>query len=644
MSLKFIQKMSTLWEKFIQNRPVYKKLCAEHERATVDLDKVRHNFNALRAEHDKLLVEQDALSKKYERATVDLDKVQGNLNTLQAEHERTVTDLAEARHNFNKLSEEHNQTQAALAEARAEHERATVDLDKVRHNFNALRAEHDKLLVEQDALSKKYERATVDLDKVQGNLNTLQAEHERTVTALAEAHHNLNKLSEEHNQTQAALAEARAEQERTTAAFNNLSEEHDTLSQKYKLVSDLLYAKPGENEKFEKFKKLFKKDFMDFANKESSLAEEASAVQRLQRLEKHLEDIVAFPHTFTKKSIAIGGGYSSGKSAFVNSFITQPDIKLPVGIRPVTAIPSFVISSSEVSIKGFSSNGATVDIEPEFYRQLSHDFIKTLSFTLKDIMPYMAVEVPLKEGLFENIYLIDTPGYNPGGEITTEDRRTAIDFLKDRDALIWMIDVTAGTIPKSDLEFIRDIEPSVQFYVVLNKAELRLTELKDILEKVKETLYDEGIVPIGISAYSATLRKEYLSDGMSLDDFFLSQNQSVGNIEEELKGQIENVFAMYEEAIDTDEKEANRLEKKLKTLALDLLEFGKFSDKIEGQIEDIQKSQKRDFTPITEEMKKIKTNMIEAIDEIFWLLRSQSVEAGSQTQSTQSKARTRDQR
>ena len=45
-------------------------------------------------------------------------------------------------------------------------------------------------------------------------------------------------------------------------------------------------------------------------------------------------------------------------------------------------------------------------------------------------MPYMAVEVPLHEGLFENICLIDTPGYDSGGENATEDRKTAIDFLR----------------------------------------------------------------------------------------------------------------------------------------------------------------------------------------------------------------------
>ena len=49
---------------------------------------------------------------------------------------------------------------------------------------------------------------------------------------------------------------------------------------------------------------------MDFANKESSLAEEASVVQKIaESLRNALEEIVAFPHTFMKKSIAIGGGY-----------------------------------------------------------------------------------------------------------------------------------------------------------------------------------------------------------------------------------------------------------------------------------------------------------------------------------------------
>ena len=204
--------------------------------------------------------------------------------------------------------------------------------------------------------------------------------------------------------------------------------QNDTLVQ-YELISKLLAAKPDENEKFEAFKRLVEDDFKRFADEESSLAEEASALQQLQRVQKHLEEIVASPHLFTKRSIAVGGGFSSGKSAFVNSFITRPDVQMPVDVTPSTAIPSFVVSSSDVSIKGHSHKGATVDIDSEIYRRLTHDFIESFSFNLKEIMPYMAVEVPLREG-FESICLIDTPGYNPAGGNTDEDKITAIEFLR----------------------------------------------------------------------------------------------------------------------------------------------------------------------------------------------------------------------
>ena len=665
MNRRYIQKLGTIlrsiWEKFIQNRPVYKKLCVEYERIT-------DAFNKLRSEYDKLLVKQDALSEKYERVTGDLDDAQGNLNTLQAEHEgtktylvethqkynalheeheRTATALAEARHNLNKLSEEHNQTQAALAEARVEYERTT-------DAFKQLSEEHDKLLLEQGSREKKYKQAKADLNQAQGDLNlwieeceklllkqdVLSKKYERVTGDLDDAQGNLNTLQAEHEQTSTALAEERAEHERAKAAFNKLRGEHGGLSQKYKLVSGLLAAKPNKNEKFEEFKKLVKKDFMTFANKESSLAEEADAVRKMQTIEKRLEEIVAFPHTFTKKSIAIGGAFSSGKSEFVNSFITGSNVKMPVDVKPTTAIPSFVTSSSEVSIKGFSCYGATVDIEPEFYNQLSHDFIKTFSFNLKDLLPSITVEVPLAKGLFEKICLIDTPGYNSEGRNTTEDRSIAAASLKGRDALIWMIDVRNGTVPSDDLKFINDLElDGLPFYVILNRADRQPTALKDILDKVKETLEYEGIEPIvGISAYSATRCREYLYDGMSLHDFFRSQNDSKKNIEDELRREIKEVFEMYEKAIEDDKKKTDSLKDQLKHLELDLLESGmleeKLHDDVESQIKDIRVSLKRNFSPIEKQMSQIKKKMLKAVDEIFWSLSSQSAEAESQLQST----------
>ena len=524
--------LKSLWEKFIQNRPVYQKLRVAYERATKNLAKLQTAHEQTTADLNRKTGALDEARAEHAQTKTALDNSQHRFQQLQKAHgalteknDRTATDLEQARHRVQQLQTEHEQTTAdlnrttgVLDEARAEHAQTKTALDNSQHRFQQLQKAHGALTEKNDRtatdleqarhrvqqLQKAHEQTTADLNRTTGALDEARAEHERVTATLDKAHLDLQelhakherttmelerattaldearaeheqtkaelrdetkkynslheeymqtdwpKLLEEHNQTTTALTEEREKHAEKTVALNALREEHDQtetdltkarhnfdeLDQKYKLVSDLLTPKSSENEAFVKFKKLFDGPFMDFANEESSLADEAAAVQKLQSLEKRLEEIVAFPHTFMKKSIAIGGGFSSGKSEFVNSFIKKPDVKMPVGIEPATAIPSFVISNPEVSIKGLSRDGATVDIAPDLYSQLSHRFVESFSFKLKDHMPYITVEVPLDEGLFENICLIDTPGYNPAGGNTGEDRKTAAEVLKDRDMKI----------------------------------------------------------------------------------------------------------------------------------------------------------------------------------------------------------------
>ena len=662
--------LKSLWEKFIQNRPVYQKLRVAYERATKNLAKLQTAHEQTTADLNRKTGALDEARAEHAQTKTALDNSRHRFQQLQKAHgalteknDRTATDLEQARHRVQQLQKAHEQTTAdlnrktgALDEARAEHERVTATLDKAQHDLQQLHAKHERTTME-------LERATTTLDKA-------RAEHEQTKAELRDEQKKYNslheeymqtdwpKLLEEHNQTTTALTEEREKHAEKTDALNALHEEHnalreehdqtgtdltkarhnfDELDQKYKLVSDLLTPKSSENEAFVKFKKLFDEEFMDFANEESSLADEAAAVQKLQSLEKRLEEIVAFPHTFMKKSIAIGGGFSSGKSEFVNSFIKKPAVKMPVGIEPATAIPSFVISNPKVSIKGFSRDGATVDIAPDLYSQLSHRFVESFSFKLKDRMPYIAVEVPLREGL-EHICLIDTPGYNPAGGNTGEDRKTAAEFLKDRDALIWMIGLDVnGTIPQDDLDFIEDLELNgLPFYVVLNKADQKSpSDLKDILDEVKETLDDVGIEPVGISAYSSKKPEknnlyDSIRDGVSLHDFFRGENQPKEEIETELRGGIESVFAMYEDAIRKDEHTAKLLMTELKSLDLKILSTKiplDEQDVLSEKIDNIKNSQERDFTPIKAKMEKIKKEMLKAVDEVFWSLRPQGSEA-----------------
>lgn len=347
---------------------------------------------------------------------------------------------------------------------------------------------------------------------------------------------------------------------------------------KFDLVSKILSAKPNSKKGLRTFKKLLYGDFLKFANDESSLAEEANAILMMQAIEKELQLIIGFPTVYSKNIIAIGGGFSSGKSAFVNSFFKQKNIKLPIGIEPVTAIPTYVVSSNKNFVKGFSNSGGSIDIDVEFYGKLSHDFVKSFNFNLKKIMPFMTIGTPLDQKYFKDICLIDTPGYNPSisDGFTERDKKTAFEFLERANALIWMIGLDSnGTIPASDLKFLSKLDlTNKKLFIVANKSDLKpKSELNDILEEIEDILNDSDIDFDGISAFSANFQKEDLYKKMSLFDFLQKENNPT-QIQEKIISKIDTVFNMYKNAIEKDKKKMEKMKSNINSLELDLVELG----------------------------------------------------------------------
>ncbi|MYB55389.1 MAG: hypothetical protein F4X51_03265 [Gemmatimonadetes bacterium] len=398
-------------------------------------------------------------------------------------------------------------------------------------------------------------------------------------------------------------------------------------SEFFDLIKRLLGTEPSENDDFKSFEAFFDNDFMAFANEESSLADEAKAIQRLQKLEKRLEKFVKFPYTFAKRSIAIGGGFNSGKSSLVNSFIQQPNVQLPVGLNHTTKIPSYVLSSDRMSIQGFSDVGATVEIAPALYGQLTHKVIADLNF--KRILPSITVEVPLTEGWFDHLCLLDTPGYNLAGGSTTKDRSRAVASLRGQDALIWVIGLDAtGTVPSDDIDLLHDWRDlglnEAPLYVVLNKADVKPSgDLQAILDEVTDTLKDEELEPVGISVYSAEEGQEYLHVGQGLEAFLRGQNKphKPADLAEDLKLELEDIFSMYEKAIEQDEKstkvlrdELNKLDLDLNVVGIDVDAADVLSEKI-GKIKKI--AQNRDFAPIKQKLAQVKQDMFSLVEAVL---------------------------
>ncbi len=298
----------------------------------------------------------------------------------------------------------------------------------------------------------------------------------------------------------------------------------------------------------------------------------------LRTIERELAVLVDFPEIAERTIVSIVGSFNSGKSTFINSFIKDAEIQLAVGLRPVTVIPTYVFAVDQPVIRGYSTSGGFAKLDPKLYRELSHAFLNSFNFDLKTVMPFMCVGAQMDSTHFGNICFIDTPGYNPpatAGKYTGDDKRTAVQFARRSDAMLWLIGLDAnGTIPKSDLNFIREIEYAKPIYVVLNKADLKPEdELDSIMDEVQEHLEIEGIEVSGICAYSSTKGRVIAYRGSDLMSYFDRLNQKV-DAERNLCGQLDEVFGMYEASIEADIKLIARRRRFVRDLGMDALQEG----------------------------------------------------------------------
>ena len=405
---------------------------------------------------------------------------------------------------------------------------------------------------------------------------------------------------------------------------------YEKINEKHTLVSSLLTENQVQNEGYIEFKKLLNGEFLDFANEEDSLANEAEALLNLQSIEKELSAVVAFPDLYTRNIVAIGGGFSSGKSQFVSSFFEKEDISLPIGIEPVTAIPTYVVSQDRNSIKGYSAKGGLVSISEELYQKMSHEYIKSFQFNLKDIMPFMMISTPLNKEYFDNICLIDTPGYNPAitDGFTGEDEKTSMDYLDSANSILWLIGADSnGTIPATDLEFLSNLDlTNKDLFIVFNKADLRSADdLEDIMEIIEESLEDYDINFSGISAYSSVMREEYSYINISLFDFLVKENRE-SSTRDDIEKKISCVFDMYKKSITEKIAHHKSLNKYIKEIELDMLENSLDEDALYTKVSDLKKfvsyQELEENLVVAQEIEK---KFLNAVDLIFKDLKNDKV-------------------
>lgn len=453
---------------------------------------------------------------------------------------------------------------------------------------NRLQTESASLVSTAQALKQEKNRcemAMQALEQAHANIK-IQTEREarilRQITELEEflEDHRNQLISKEQSLSllENLTAQLKTSHQHLTENYADINKQHLSLSEKFTLVSSVLAQQPPINEALTRFNDLINHDYMKFASRESSLAGEAQALLDIQAILAEMRMLNNFPSIVGKTILSVAGGFSSGKSAFLNSFIHDKSVRLATGINPVTVVPSYVVCSEETQIKGYSYNGGAIDLDANLYKSMCHEYVQAFGFDLRRILPYISVKVPMDEGLFGNLCIIDTPGYNPGslGGTAASDRSTAVSLVNQASALVWLIGLDpAGTINQSDIEFIESTPfRSKSLYIVLNKADVRSQEdILEIMEQVADDLSFAGIEYAGMCAYSSTSKREYPSKGLTFDQFLRSINVKV-DVVGKITNKLDAVFNAYKMAIKNDITLLQRQKNKFNSFKLDAMELG----------------------------------------------------------------------
>ncbi len=409
---------------------------------------------------------------------------------------------------------------------------------------------------------------------------------------------------------------------------NSRAENHQNnhqvgLKERYDLIARILNARI-ENEGLEEYQSVLDNEFLEFASGVDSLKEKEIALLTLQEIKKELQLVASYPSLFQKNMVAVGGGFSAGKSTFLNNLLGLK-LKLPEDLDPTTAIPTYCLKGKKEVLMGFSQNGGMVELP---HLAFDHQFLKSLGFNLKEIMPFMLLSAP--SAPFEFLCFIDTPGFNSAKQGYTDgDKEASKESLKHAKHILWLISCERGGIESGDLEFLQELyEEGKQVFIVLSRADRRTkSQLEEVAKKIRETLEDNGIEFLGICTYSTTRYQEYKEFSEkspvfdSLERFLKKLNQR-SEKQNEILSVLYDVHWAYEKAIEQDANQFKRYQKALHSVKLDLMQkgFDDFSDKIFRRIENLEKEfaeQERSKRENLAQLNEVIDLFKESIDKVF---------------------------
>lgn len=234
-------------------------------------------------------------------------------------------------------------------------------------------------------------------------------------------------------------------------------------------------------------------------------------------------DFILYDSLIGKNIVALGGGFSSGKSSFLNAL--NGEAALPEDVDPSTSVPTYIVNGKKYKVLGINIFDTKVEIETREIKKIAHGFGEIYDdddeivdigedVTLGHVLESIFLSTPKQK--YENIAFLDTPGYSKPDDknhTARTDEQIARGQLNSSNFILWFIQADSGTITEEDIKFIKTLREDIPKLIIINKADKKpKEELESIRDKIKKTLEIKGVRYVDVLAFSKNKPEGYDSD------------------------------------------------------------------------------------------------------------------------------------
>lgn len=344
-------------------------------------------------------------------------------------------------------------------------------------------------------------------------------------------------------------------------------------------------------------------------------------------------DFILYDKLIGKNIVALGGGFSSGKSSFLNALMGKR--VLPADIDPSTSVPTYIVRGEKHEVMGINVFDTKVQMQPRDIRKIAHGFGEveddddekvTDAVTLGHVLDNIFFSTPLHK--YDNIAFLDTPGYSkPDSEkySAKTDEQIARGQLNSSNFILWFVQADAGTITEEDIKFIKTLREDIPKLIVVNKADKKnVSDLKEIISKIKSTLDIKGVRYVDVFAFTSKL--DYVEDE-ELRQFIEKDVEGIKKQIEVWNNEVyESNFArnfkvifvrckdFYEKEIDEESRKLTRLNTSITKLSIEDIDF-----EILEPLQLMVKEAQRNINELKEISKKLKNLQDEFFTEIKFI-------------------------